>query len=80
MKTILMYFYILIIYFLCFGALYSITYGICVEDSILMLIGAFLFGITYFISKLMFTVFENKLWDLREKIIKLANKYSKEEY
>ena len=75
-----MYFYILIICFLCFCASYSIVYGLCVKDGVLILIGAFLYGLAYFLSKLMLTVFEDELWDLREKIIKLANKYGKEEY
>lgn len=75
-----MYLYILTICFLCFASSYAIVFGMCVGNGVLMLIGAFLFGITYFISKLMFIVFENELWDLREKIIKLANKYGKEEY
>lgn len=75
-----MYLYILTICFLCFASSYAIIFGLCVEDGILMLIGAFLFGITYFTSKLIFIVFENELWNLKEKIIKLANKYGKEEY
>jgi len=75
-----MYFYILVICFLCFTASYSIVYGLCVEDGILMLIGVSLFGLAYFISKLISIVFENELYDLREKIIKLTNKYGTEEY
>ncbi len=75
-----MYFYILVICFLCFTASYSIVYGLCVENGILMLIGVSLFGLAYFISKLISIVFENELYDLREKIIKLTNKYGTEEY
>lgn len=80
MKTILMYFYILIICFLCFDASYSIVYGLCIENGILILIGVFLYGLAYFLSKLILKVFDNKIIKLKEQIKKIANKYDKEEY
>ncbi len=80
MKTILMYFYILIICFLCFCASYSIVYGLCVEDGVLILIGAFLYGLAYFLSKLMLTVFDNEIIKLKKQIKELTNKYGTEEY
>lgn len=80
MKTILMYLYILTICFLCFTSSYTIVFGICVENGILMLIGASLFGLAYFLSKLMFKVFDNEIIRLKEQIRKLANKYGTEEY
>lgn len=80
MKTILMYFYILVICFLCFDASYSITYGVCVEDGILILIGAFLFGLAYFLGTLVRETFDNEITKLKKQIKKLANKYGTEEY
>lgn len=79
MKTILMYFYILVICFLCFDAAYSITYGLCIENGVLILIGAFLYGLAYFLSKLILEVFDNEIIKLKEQIKKIANKYGTEE-
>ena len=80
MKTILMYFYILVICFLCFTASYSIVYGLCVEDGILMLIGVSLFGLAYFLSKLIIKAFDNEIIKLKKQIKELVNKYGTEEY
>lgn len=75
-----MYFYILIICFLCFVSSYTIVYGLCVEDGILILIGAFLFVLAYFLSKLIIKIFDNEIIKLKKQIKEIVNKYGTEEY
>lgn len=80
MKTILTYLYIITICFLCFCASFSITYGICIENGTSILIGVFLYGIAYLLSKLLVITFDNEIKKIKNQIKELANKYGKEEY